>query len=299
MILAMLAQVTDEIPVVPHWQPQTILGTVLILALTTSAVYFGYRPLMGVIRSREREYDQIFRRALLIDISPRIITMGTGMVMLTLAFVGYAALRHWLGTLPGLVLGALIPHAMVRYLRRRRLKKLERQLVDGIQRLASGVRAGLNLVQSMALVARDGPNPLRQEFTHMMREYDYGVSIDEAMNNAAERIGSSDFRLLFAALHTHRERGGDLGETLDRIADSIREIQRLENQVQTLTAQGRATARWLGAMPVVILIILYFIDPHGVRRLLTQPLGNLIIAGIITLTFLGFLWIRKTIAIDI
>jgi tight adherence protein B len=285
---------------VPHWQSDTVLGTALILALTAAAVYFGYRPLLSVIRSREVEYDMIFRRALLIDVSPRLITLGTGMVILALGFLGFAVGRHVIGAILGGALGVFLPHAMIRYLRRRRLKKLEEQLVDGIQRLASGVRAGLNLVQSMGLVARDGPNPFRQEFTHMMREYEYGVSIDEAMNNAADRIGSSDFRLLFSALHTHRERGGRLSDTLDRIADSIREIQRLENQVQTLTAQGRATARWLGAMPVVIMLILYFfVDPSGVIRLFTTPFGNLIFAGIVALTVLGFLWIRKTIAIDI
>ncbi|HUT02159.1 MAG TPA: type II secretion system F family protein [Phycisphaerae bacterium] len=286
-------------PSLPHWTPLTILGTGVILVLTTVAVMVGARPLGGVIQRREAEYDLIFRRALLLDISPRFVTFGTGLVMLVLAFVGYAVTLSVLGVLLGLTIGVFLPHAMVRYLRRRRLRRLEDQLVGGIQTLASGVRAGLNLAQSMGLVARDGPSPLRQEFRHLMREYEYGVSLDEAMRNAADRIGSSDFRLLFSALQTHRERGGDLGETLDRIAASIREIQRLEKQVQTLTAQGRATARWLGAMPIVILVILYVIDPEGVRNMFIQPIGKMILAIIVVLNVLGFLWIRKTIAIDI
>jgi len=271
----------------------------VIFALTALAAYVGYRPLVAVIHRREREYDQIFRRALLMDISPRLITAITGMVILVLGFMGYAMFRSVWGVIPLGLVGALLPHAMIRYLRRRRLKKLEQQLVGGIQTLASGVRAGLNLVQSLAMVARDGPNPLRQEFRHLTREYEYGVPLEQAMHNAADRIGSADFRLLFAALHTHRERGGDLGETLDRIAESIREIQRLEGRVQTLTAQGRATARWLAAMPVIILAIMYLIDAGGVRLLFTDPVGNLLIGAIALLTFLGFLWIRKVIAIDI
>ena len=292
MILAVAAEVR-------HWQPIIIVGSIVILVLTTAAVFVGLRPLRAAIRRREQEYDLIFRRALLMDISPRLITMGTGLVMLVLGFMGYAITRGPLGAGIGGAVGVFLPHAMVRYLRRRRLRKLEDQLVSGIQTLASGVRAGLNLVQSLSLVARDGPSPLRQEFTHLCREYEYGISLDEAMVNAAERIGSSDFRLLFSALHTHRERGGDLGETLDRIADSIREIQRLEKQVQTLTAQGRATARWLGAMPLVILLILYSFDSAGVTKLFTEPVGNLILGIIIVLNILGFLWIKKTISIDI
>jgi len=189
---------------------------------------------------------------------------------------------------------------VLKLLRIRRLDRLELQLVGGIQTLASGVRAGLNLVQSMELVARDGPIPLRQEFRHLLREYEYGVPLEEAMDNAATRIGSGDFRLLFAALQTHRERGGNLGETLDRIGESIREIQRLEGRVKTLTAQGRATARWLGAMPVVILLILYFfVDDTGVMTLFVEDLGKLILLAIVVLNVLGFLWIKKIVTIDI
>ncbi len=276
-----------------------VFVSVVLLVLSVAAVYVGYAPIRDLIRRREKEYDLIFRRALLIDISPRLITMVTGMVILVLAFMGYALTQSVWGVIPLGFVGALLPHAMIRYLRRRRLKKLEEQLVGGVQTLASGVRAGLNLVQSLALVSRDGPAPLRQEFLHLTREYEYGISLEEAMGNAAERIGSSDFRLLFAALQTHRERGGDLGETLDRIAESIREIQRLEGQVQTLTAQGRATARWLAAMPVIILGILYVIDAGGVKQMFTEPVGNLLLGAIGLLTFLGFLWIRKVIAIDI
>ena len=283
----------------PHWDAVTAVGSAVIFGLTAAGAYVGARPLRELIRRREEEYDLSFRRALLLDVPPRMITLGTGMVMLVLGFLGYAVARNVIGAILGGAVGAFLPHTSIRYLRRRRLKRLEEQLVGGVQTLASGVRAGLNLAQSLQLVARDGPAPLRQEFAHLTREYEYGVSLDEAMSNAAARIGSSDFRLLFAALHTHRERGGDLGETLDRIADSIREIQRLESQVQTLTAQGRATARWLGAMPVVILGILYFIDKNGVQKLFTEPLGNLLILGIVVLTVLGFLWIRKVIAIDI
>jgi tight adherence protein B len=284
---------------VEQFDALTIMNSVLILGLSAAGIYIGLRPLQDFIRHREAEYDLIFRRALLLDISPRLITMATAMIMFVLAFMGYVISRGIIGVILGGAVGVFLPHAMIRYLRRRRLKKLEDQLVGGIQTLASGVRAGLNLVQSLTLVARDGPAPLRQEFSHLVREYEYGISLEEAMDNAAARIGSSDFRLLFAALHTHRERGGDLGETLDRIADSIREIQRLEKQVQTLTAQGRATARWLGAMPVVILGILYLIDSTGVTRLVTEPLGNVLLFAIFLLTVLGFLWIKKVVSIDI
>ncbi|HPS52372.1 MAG TPA: type II secretion system F family protein, partial [Phycisphaerae bacterium] len=192
-----------------------------------------------------------------------------------------------------------LPGAIIRKLQKKRLDRLETQIVEGIQTLASGVRAGLNLVQAMELIARDAPAPISQEFSHLLSEYEYGTPLDEAMLSTAKRIGSADYRLLFTALHTHRQQGGDLGDTLDRIADSIREIQRLNARVDSLTAQGRATARWLGAMPLVVMCIMYFIPGSNVEKLFTDDIGKLILSAVFLMNLVGFLWIRKIMEIDI
>jgi tight adherence protein B len=272
----------------------------MIFLLVTLLIWVGGPELRRLLVSQERQFDEVLRRKLLLDISPRsgvVLSLG---VTLGLTIWLYTLTESVLGGLIGLAIGLTLPSLVLRYLRRQRLAKLETQLVDGIHTLASGVRAGLNLVQAMQLVARDGPVPMRQEFRHLLQEYEFGIPLEEAMNNAAYRIGSGDYRLLFAALETHRQRGGDLGETLDRIAASIREIQRLENRVKALTAEGRTTARWLGAMPIVVMGILYFVvDAAAVRELFADPLGKVIVLAIIILNVIGFLWIRKIVSLDL
>jgi tight adherence protein B len=282
------------------------VGSALLGAFTVAAVLVGHRPFKGVVAARERGYERDLQGSLMIDIRPRSVTYLTGLGMLLTAIVGFFLLGQWVGAVIGLIAGAFLPPVAIWFLRRRRVAKLNEQLVPTIRTLASGVRAGLNLVQAMQLVARDGPVPARQEYNHMMREYEYGVPLETAMSNAGRRIGSSDYQLLFAALLTHRERGGDLGETLDRIAESILEIQRLETRVDTLTAQGRTTARWLATMPGVVLVILYVIEPHWVEQLFALQInghanlvGNLIIGTIVILNIAGYLWIRKIVDIDI
>jgi tight adherence protein B len=279
---------------------QQIINSAVMFLAVGAAVFIGTNPLLAWIRQREREYGSILQRSLLLEFSPRLVSVLTGATMLLLGGAGYALLRGSLIALfAGWTVGLLMPGWLIRYLKAKRLRKLEQQLVSGVQTLASGVRAGLNLIQSMQLIARDAPRPLRQEFAHLIREYDYGVPLDQAMDNAAQRIGSGDYRLLFHALHTHRQRGGDLGETLDRIAKSIREIQRLENKVRTETARGRATARWLGALPLAVLGVLYLIVPEDMIHLFTTDIGKWILAAVILFNLVGYLWIRKIMAIDI
>jgi len=279
---------------------QQIVASAAIMVASAIAIRVGARPLGELIARREKHYAQVIGGSLLMTIKPRTVTVLSSFLMFLLAVIAYVITGSLIGAFAGFLMGLMLPTVFIKHLREKRLKKLNDQLVPGIQTLASGVRAGLNLVQALELVARDGPSPLRQEFAHLVREYEFGLGLEDAMSNASVRIGSGDFGLLFAALLTHRERGGNLGETLDKICDAIREIQRLEHRVDSLTAQGRATARFLGAMPMVVLAIVYFIvDAKGVERMFVTTPGKIILAAIVVLNVLGFLWIRKIMDIDI
>jgi tight adherence protein B len=279
---------------------QQVIGSGSIFFLILAAVLVGARPLRELIRVKEVEWDFTLRYRLLQKNTGRSVTVMTGLLMV---FFGGIALALTRGSLLAMFIGAsvavFIPNWYVNRKSIKRREELESQLVQGVQMLASSVRAGLNLVQAMRTVSIDAPAPLREEFSHMVSEYEYGMPLPQAMDNAAERIGSSDFRLLFTALQTHRERGGDLGETLDRIAASIREIQRLEARIDSLTAQGRAMARWLSAMPAVVMGILYLIDAEGTARLFSDAMGNVILLFVVILNVIGYIWIRKIMTIDI
>ncbi len=272
---------------------------VLGLAAAWLAVVGGWPYVRRWVLVQERIYGHILRSSLLLDIRPRSATwFGVGCICVG-GVVGYLFIQSLIVLLFGAVLGAAIPMLTLRYLRFRRTSALNEQLVDGLQSLASGVRAGLNLVQAIELVSKNLPSPISQEFAHLLREYEYGTPIEAAMANAADRIGLPNYRLVFTALQTHRERGGDLGETLDRIANSVREIQRLENRIDALTGQNRAAARWMGAMPLIILVMLSMIDPHGVRMLFVDDVGKIILGAIVAMNVIGFVWIRQIVNIDI
>lgn len=275
-----------------------ILVSLVLGVLVIAMVMVGGRGVVELFHWQRRQYSYAFG-GLMIEFPALAATIMTVFFVLLFATAVWAATGSVFGGFVGVLVGAYLPVQLLAYLRKRRLSKLEGQLVTGIQTLGSAVRAGLNLVQAMQLIARDGAIPMKQEFAHLLREYEYGMGLEEAMEKASGRIGSGDYRLLFSALQTHRERGGDLGETLDRIADSIREIQRLEARIKTLTAQGRANARMLSALVPVTMGILYMMNPEGVQSLFIDDIGRLVLFLIVVLTVTSFLWIKKIIAIDI
>jgi tight adherence protein B len=275
------------------------LASVLLGLGVLGVVLYGTPWLKAGLARREARYVRTLDELFLFSVSPRSLSwaaLGSGILLgLLLAF---AARRPWTGLI-GLWLGTYVPGWVLRLMVRRRRARLEAQLVDGILALSNSVRAGLTLVDALRLVEENAPQPTSQEFGLILREYEHGLALEQALDNAALRIPNPSYKLVFAALKTSRERGGNVGDTLDRISESVREIHRLEERVKTLTAQGRLAARIMMLMPVFIAAILYLIDPQGIMLLFTDPVGHILLMFIVLLNVLGFLWIRKIVSIDV
>lgn len=275
----------------------------LISASTFAAVYvFVAHAWTGFVltaKGLERRADHALNHNLMLNIPPRAAAVAAVGIAAAPAMFVYFLVGGLFAPTLALLGGLFLPAMVVRHLEQKRAQRLEYQLVDALTTLASAVRAGLTLVQAIEVLVKNSVGPVQQEFGQLLREYQMGLDLNHAMRNASNRIGSPSYRLVFTAIEMHRRRGGDTGESLDRIADSIREIQRLEAKLDALTAQGRFQAWLMAAMPVALLIILYLIDSEGVTALFTEPLGRLILLGAVALIVVSCLWIRKIMRIDI
>ena len=276
-----------------------IVISVLVFVAAFLLVSFGFEHARQGLRRVEGWFERILVQQLLIEVSPRTAMVLAGAAILGAGLVVALILEHAGWFFIGAAAGALVPYVVVRHMELKRRERLERQLVDGITTLSSGVRGGLNLVQAVEMLVQNSLAPLQQEFAQLLREYQMGLDLNQAMRNAANRIGSSHYRLVFSALEMHRRRGGDTGQSLDRIAESIREIQRLEGKLDAVTASGRFQAFAIAVMPMVLLGVLYLINPDDVRVLFTVPIGRAVMLIAVGLIVVAFVWIRKIMDVDI
>lgn len=275
-----------------------IISALLFFSMVLG-VRYGWPVLKAWLSRREVWYDTVLNQHLLLDIHPRSAMWLSFAGMMICALIAYAVMNLWFWFLIGAVVGGFLPALLFRHLETKRRAKLESQLIDGITSLASGVRAGLNLIQAMELLVKNGQGPIKQEIAQMLREYQMGLDFNQAMRNAANRIGSRNYRLLFTAVEMHRVRGGDAGESLDRITESIRDIQRLEGKLDAITAQGRSQAWMMAMAPFALLAMLYMIDASGVTMLFTENAGRIMLLMALALILISFLWIRSIMQVDI
>lgn len=177
--------------------------------------------------------------------------------------------------------------------------KIEDQLADAMVMLANGVRAGLSLPQSLEMLATDCPRPIKGEFTRIVAEYNLGKPLTQTLAEARRHLRSENFALLVAALLASHESGGRLNVTVERIARSVQELHRLERKVQSETAQARKSALYMALAPVVILVVYYFVDPKSTSLLLTENIGQGILAAALVLNLVAYLWARVILNPDI
>lgn len=203
----------------------------------------------------------------------------------------------------GFVICALllyIPWYLVQRMAARRRLMIEDQLADSMVSLSSAIKAGLSLAQALEILADQSPKPIGQEFQQMIGEFNLGKPLDQVLEETKDRLRSENFALFAAAMQASRESGGRLNETVDRIAHSVRELQRLERKVQTETSQARKSAVYMALAPLAILAMYYFfVDPVSTARLFTTLPGQIIVSVALVFNVVAYLWARKLLSPDI
>jgi tight adherence protein B len=193
-----------------------------------------------------------------------------------------------------------VPWYVVRRLAEARRQKIEDQLADAMVTLSSAIKAGLSLGQSLEILAEQCPHPINQEFRQMVGEYQMGQPLDRVLEDTRLRLKSENFALFAAAMQASRESGGRLNETVDRIAHSVLELQRLERKIMTETAQARTSGLYMALAPVAVLAMYYFVlDPENTEKLFTTVPGQLILSLAIVLDIGAYVWSQYILNADI
>lgn len=194
---------------------------------------------------------------------------------------------------------ALLPSIIYRSMRKKRLKKFEEQLPDGLMMLTGAMRAGASLNIALEGLVKEQPAPLSQEFELFMREQRIGVDFEKSLTNMEKRLPIQDFAMLTSALRINREIGGNLAEILESLAETLRRKQQMEGKIDSLTAQGKLQGIVMTGLPVLLGVLLYFLEKESMEKLWTTTIGWVVLGIIIIMEFMGYAMIRKITSIDV
>jgi len=205
--------------------------------------------------------------------------------------------------LPGLPLrlvasvgtGVLLVGLWLRLKRARRLRRFGEQLPEVIDVIVRSLRAGHPLPVSLALVAREMPEPAGPEFALVVDEVNYGRSLSEALENLYQRVGYPELAFFVASTSIASQTGGNLGEILSRLSKMLRERFRLTRRVRALTAEGRFSGYALSALPIILFGLINLVSASYYAEFWQSPSANTVLGAAIGLLLVGNLVIIRLV----
>ena len=213
--------------------------------------------------------------------------------------VGALLLTNILFVLLVAAAASLIPYGWLLRARKKRQKTMAEQLPDVLSILASSLRAGHSFLQALDQVAGEIKDPSAGEFHRVVSEIRLGRSIDDAMVEMADRVGSEDMRWAVMAVNIQRQVGGNLAEVLDIVANTVRERAYVHRQVRVLSAEGRLSIAILTALPFGIFFYLALVNPEYVAPLFNTMIGRILLLVGGTLMGLGVFVMTRIVRIDV
>ena len=222
--------------------------------------------------------------------------------LLTMALTGFLT---WFVTLDIKFAGGvtiLVPVAywvVVIVLKSRRLGSFTEQLGDCLVTISNALRAGYSFQQTIEVISKEMEPPIGSEFALINHEIVMGVPLEEALENANRRIGSSDFELVVTAVLIQREVGGNLAQVLDNISYTIVERIRMRREIVALTSQGRMSAMVLLGLPFVAGFAMYSLNPSNFMIIFEDPMGQMAVVAGIVMEIIGYFVIMRIVDVDV
>ena len=205
-----------------------------------------------------------------------MICLGTaGLVSVALMFRGAPFL---LALLMGTFVGVGGPHFIIGQMIKRRINKFNSNFPDAIELMVRGLRSGLPITETLGIVAGEIPGPVGIEFRMVSDKMKIGRTMEAALQETADRLGTPEFQFFVITLAIQRETGGNLAETLSNLADVLRKRAQMKLKIRAMSSESKASAYIVGSLPFVVFTLVWMINPNYMGGFFTDQ--RLIVAGL-------------------
>jgi tight adherence protein B len=204
--------------------------------------------------------------------------VSAGLIAVALLLLMMKGMPTLLAVFVSLFVGIGLPHIVISKLIKKRLAKFTARFPDAIELMVRGLRSGLPISETMGVVADEIPGPVSIEFRGVTDKMKIGRSMEAALQESADRLGTPEFQFFVISLAIQRETGGNLAETLSNLADVLRKRAQMKLKIKAMSSESKASAWIVGALPFIVFGLIWFINNNYVARFFTDE--RLIIAGL-------------------
>jgi tight adherence protein B len=208
-----------------------------------------------------------------------------GLIVVVAALLALRGAPIAISLLIGVVIGAGLPHFVVSFFVKRRIAKFTAKFPDAIELLVRGLRSGLPISETMAVVGAEVPGPVGEEFRSVSDKMKIGRTMDAALQETADRLGTAEFQFFVISIAIQRETGGNLAETLSNLATVLRQRGQMKLKIKAMSSESKASAYIVGSLPFIVFVMIMWISPGYMGNFFVDQ--RLIVAGIGGMVWMG------------
>ncbi len=175
------------------------------------------------------------------------------------------------------LVGVGLPHFVIGKLITRRVARFTAKFPDAIELMVRGLRSGLPISETVGVVASELPDPVGTEFRNVADKMKIGRTMEAALQETADRLGTPEFQFFVISLAIQRETGGNLAETLSNLAEVLRKRSAMRLKIRAMSSESKASAYIIGALPFIVFGLIWFINGEYMQNFFVDP--RLMIAG--------------------
>jgi len=191
-----------------------------------------------------------------------------------------------------------LPRWTLGFLKKRRETAFLRALPDAVDVIVRGIKAGLPLFESLKVVAADSPEPLRSEFLAIIETQAIGMPLGEACGRLFERMPVPEANFFGIVIAIQQKSGGNLSEALGNLSKVLRDRKKMAEKIQAMSMEAKASAGIIGALPPIVMLLVYLTTPDYISLLWTHPTGQLMLVGCAIWMSAGIMVMKKMINFD-
>jgi len=191
-----------------------------------------------------------------------------------------------------------LPRWALSFLKKRREKNFLRGLPDAVDVIVRGIKAGLPLFESLKVVASDSPEPIKSEFLAIIETQAIGMPLGEACGRLFERMPVPEANFFGIVISIQQKSGGNLSEALGNLSKVLRDSKKMAEKIQAMSMEAKASAGIIGALPPIVMLLVYLTTPDYIAMLWTHPTGQLMLVGCLVWMSAGIGIMKKMINFD-
>ena len=213
-----------------------------------------------------------------------------GITVIVALFLAMKGMPILFGLFFGLFMGAGVPHMVVGHFIKRRIKKFNAKFPDAIELLVRGLRSGLPISETLGVVGNEVEGPVGEEFRSISDKMKIGRTMDAALQETADRLGTPEFQFFVITIAIQRETGGNLAETLANLATVLRQRMQMKLKIKAMSSESKASAYIVGSLPFIVFGLIMMIDaPYMEQFFIDQRLTVAGLGGLIWMAIGGFI----------